>query len=231
MAKIFDNDFQEAKENGGIGEEQVSTVVKPKSKRRIAAGIVAKVAILTAIAWILYYFVKFPLAFAFPSFLDMQISDLPALLGGFSMGPLWGCLIVVLKCLLKMPFSGTGCVGELADILIGVAFVLPASIIYKRCKTKKSALLGLVIGMICAVIVAMLANRFLLVPFYIEVMFGGTIQPLVNMVSGLYNGVTEQNFYSFYLWLGILPFNLLRCIICGGITFAVYKSISKILHW
>lgn len=211
--------------------DTAAKTVRPKSKKRVAAAIIAKVAVLTAIAWILYVWAKFPLSFAFPSFLDMQISDLPALLGGFSMGPLWGCVIVIIKCLLKMPMTGTGCVGELADILIGIAFVLPASLFYKYKKTKKGALIGLLIGMLCAVIVSVLANRFLLVPFYVEVTFEGTIEPLVNMVSVLYKGVTAESFYSFYLWLGVVPFNLLRCCVCGGITFLVYKTLSKVLHW
>ena len=204
---------------------------KVKSKKHIAAATIAKVAILTAISWILYVVVKFPLPFLFPSFLDVQISDLPALLGGFSMGPLWGCVIVVLKCLLKMPMSGTGCVGEIADILIGIAFVLPASLIYQQNKTKKGALIGLLVGTGCAVVVAVLANRFLLIPFYVKVMFNGTIEPLVNMVSSLYKGVNAQNCYTYYLLLAVVPFNMLRCVVSAGITFAVYKSISKILHW
>jgi len=211
--------------------EQPTATQKVKSKKHIAAATIAKVAILTAISWILYVVVKFPLPFLFPSFLDVQISDLPALLGGFSMGPLWGCVIVVLKCLLKMPMSGTGCVGELADILIGIAFVLPASLIYQQNKTKKGALMGLLLGTACAIIVAVLANRFLLIPFYVKVMFGGTIEPLVNMVSSLYNGVNANNFYAYYLLLAVVPFNMLRCVVSAGITFAVYKSLSKILHW
>lgn len=233
MTENFEN--QEQIQQGDQADNQVltdtSVKVEPKSKKRVAATTIAKVAILTAIAWILYVVAKFPLSFLFPSFLDMQISDLPALLGGFSMGPLWGCVIVIIKCLLKMPMTGTGCVGELADILIGIAFVLPASLIYKYNKTKKGALIGLLVGMLCAVIIAVLANRFLLVPFYVEVMFEGTIEPLVNMVSVLYKGVTAESFYNFYLWLGVLPFNLLRCCVCGGITFLVYKSLSKVLHW
>ncbi|MBR5250589.1 MAG: ECF transporter S component [Clostridia bacterium] len=211
--------------------QQSTATQQQKSKKHIAAATIAKIAILTAISWILYVYVKFPIPFLFPSFLDVQISDLPALLGGFSMGPVWGCVIVVLKCLLKMPMTGTGCVGELADILIGIAFVLPASLIYQKNKTKKGALVGLLLGTGCAIVVAVLANRFLLIPFYVNVMFGGTIEPLVNMVSSLYNGVNAQNFYTYYLLLAVVPFNMLRCVVSAGITFAVYKSLSKILHW
>ena len=83
-------------------------------KGRTAALTLAKLAILSAISYILYMFVKFPLPMLFPSFLDLQISDLPALIGGFAMGPWYGCIIIVVKCLLKMPFTGTACKGSLA---------------------------------------------------------------------------------------------------------------------
>lgn len=211
-------------------EKEQSTIAQKKSVKHIAAATAAKVAILTALAWIFYMYVKVKLPFIFPEFLEMQISDLPALLGGFALGPLWGCVIVVLKCLLKMPFSGTACVGELADIFVGVAFVLPASLVYKKHKTKKGAFLGLLIGMAAAVVVSLLANRFVLVPFYVKAFFGGSFAPLLNMVSPLYPKVTESTFYLWYLGLGVLPFNIIRCALSGGLTFALYKSLSRLLH-
>ena len=119
---------------------------------------IAKIAVLTAVAYVLYMFVKFPLPMLFPAFLDIQFSDLPALIGGFAMGPWAGCLIVIIKCLLKMPFSSTACVGEIADIIMGVAFVLPAAILYKKAKSKKSAFVGVIIGAVCCVVASVLAN-------------------------------------------------------------------------
>ena len=91
---------------------------------------VAKMAIMVALSFLLYYigrFIKLPI---FPSFLDFQISELPALFAGFSMGPVSGCLVIIIKCALKLPLSGTAFVGELTDMLLGVAFVLPASLLY-----------------------------------------------------------------------------------------------------
>ena len=98
---------------------------------------IAVMAMLSALSFVLYAFVKFPLPFLFPGFLDMQFSDLPALLGGFALGPYAGGIIIVIKCLIKMPFSSTACVGELADIIIGLANVIPASIYYAKNKCKK----------------------------------------------------------------------------------------------
>lgn len=187
----------------------------------------AKVAVLSALSFILYMWVKFPLPMLFPSFLDIQFSELPALLGGFSIGPVAGCAIIVIKCLIKMPFSSTGCVGEIGDIIMGIAFVLPASIIYKRRKNKKGALVGILVGVACSVGAAMLSNWLLLIPFYCK-LYGW--DAVLGMVSTLYQGVSQQNFYTFYLFLGVAPFNILRCSIVALLTFLLYKRVSPVLH-
>jgi len=211
--------------------EKFSELKKFKNAKYTSAYI-TKLAILTAISFLLYYlgqFFKMPLLF--PSFLDFQISELPAILAGFSMGPISGCLVIVLKCLLKMPLTNTEFVGEITDIILGISFVLPASIIYKVNKTKKHALIGLIVGSILATVVAIIINRFVSVPFYVEMFFGGNFDALVGMVKVLYKEATAETFYKYYLSLGILPFNLLRYLVVTLVTFLVYKKISKILHW
>ncbi|MBO4554516.1 MAG: tRNA (adenosine(37)-N6)-threonylcarbamoyltransferase complex ATPase subunit type 1 TsaE [Clostridia bacterium] len=195
-----------------------------------SAAYLAKMAMLTAIAFLLYLYVKFNLPF-FPAFLDIQISELPALLAGFSMGPISGCLVVIFKCLLKFPLSSTAYVGEATDILLGIAFVLPASLIYKYKKDVKHALLGLIVGTLCLTGVAIIVNRFISIPFYVKLYFGGNFDAIVGMLSSLYKNINRDNFYFYYLLAGVLPFNIFRCIIVAGLTFALYKRLSKILHW
>ncbi len=187
--------------------------------------------ILTAISWVLYMYVKFPLPFFFPSFLDIQFSDMPALLGGFAWGPGVGCAIVILRGLLKMPFSGTACVGEIADIIIGLALVLPSSIIYKKVKSKGGAIIGLFAGSFVGIMVSAAVNRYMLIPLYIQLWFGGSWEPLLGMVRGLYPDVTKDTFYHYYILFATIPFNALRCLICGLVTYFVYKPLSKALHW
>lgn len=230
-AKIVSADVDEGVLETGKTETNDTGIRPARSKGRSAALTLAKLAILSAISYILYMFVKFPLPMLFPSFLDMQISDLPALIGGFAMGPWYGCIIIVVKCVLKMPFTGTACVGELGDIIMGIAFVLPASYIYKYHKTKKGALLSLAVGVLSSTAAAMLVNRFVLIPFYLQAMFGGSWEPLLGMVSSIYPDATAANFYDFYIFLGVLPFNLLRCLICAVITFFTYKGTSRLLHY
>ncbi|MCM1306283.1 MAG: tRNA (adenosine(37)-N6)-threonylcarbamoyltransferase complex ATPase subunit type 1 TsaE [Bacteroides sp.] len=208
---------------------------KDKLKRfaspKFSAAYVAKIAVLTAISFILYAFVKFSLPFMFPSFLDMQISELPALLAGFSMGPVSGCLVVILKCLFKMAMTGTAYVGEATDILMGVALVAPASIIYSIKKDKKHAFIGLLVGTAAFVIAGIAVNRFISIPFYVEFFFKGDFEILLNVVRPIYKNVTQSNFYAYYLLLGALPFNLIRCIIMSALAFVLYKRLSILLHW
>ena len=196
--------------------------------RHFNAGNIAIMAILTAISFVLYMFVKFPLPFMFPSFLDMQISDLPALLGGFALGPVEGCLIIIIKCCIKMPFTSTACIGELGDIAIGIANVLPASLIYRFLKNRKGAILGLLAGMLTAVAVALLMNWLVLIPFYAK-QFG--MNAIVGMMQSLYPDITADTVYNYYLPLAVIPFNILRCLVCGLVTYFTYKPLSKILHW
>lgn len=122
----------------------------------------------------------------------------------------------------------TGFVGEITDIMLGISFVLPASIIYQLHKDKKHALIGLAAGSGILIALSLLVNRFISIPFYAN-LYG--FDAVVGMVSSLYKNVTKDNFYTYYLLVGVLPFNVLRCIIVSGLTFVLYKRLSKILHW
>lgn len=200
-------------------------------KRKVTTAYIAKLAMLTAIAFLLYMYVKFKLPFMFPSFLEMQFSELPAMLAGFSMGPVAGALVIIFKCLLKFPFSGTAFVGEIMDLILGLLYVVPASIVYQIKKNRKWALIGLIIGTVSATVMGMLLNRFLAVPFYVKMFFGNNFDAIVGMCSSLYPGLTRENFYNFYIFVAVLPFNLSRLGVVSLITFLVYKRLSKILHW
>ena len=127
---------------------------------------ITKIAILASIS-VLLMFIKVPLPFA-PTFMEMDIAELPALIGGFAMGPLAGFLIVCIKLLLNIIINGTKTfyVGELSNLIVSSAFVLTTAFIYKHNKSKKSALLGLVIGSITMSLVATLSNYFVIFPLY-----------------------------------------------------------------
>ena len=70
-------------------------------------------------------------------------------------------------------------------------------------------------------------SRLISIPFYVEAMFKGNWDVLLNMVSGLYKGVTKETFYKWYLGVGILPFNLLRCFIVSAVTYFLYPRLKR----
>lgn len=187
---------------------------------------IVKIAMYSALAFVLYN-IKFPLPGMFPSFLDIQISELPALIAGFSMGPISGCLVIIIKGLFKSAITSTSFVGELTDVLLGICFVVPSSLIYNSRKNKKTALLGLVVGSLLLTVMAIIVNRFISVPLLIKVSEGGW-EPLLNMASSLYNrDITKETFYKWYLGVGILPFNLLRCFIVSAVTYFLYPRLKR----
>lgn len=188
---------------------------------------IAKIAIFSAMSYVLYI-LNVPLAFLFPSFLKLNISDVPALIGGFSLGPIAGALIVLIKILIKLPFSDTMYVGELSDMLNGMAFVLTASLFYKCHKTKKGALLSLTLGSIASTLTALVCNLLIMIPLYLKVM-GFTLEQIASLCPPSF-GVTSDNFYVYYALGAVLPFNLLRGLIASVITFLLYKSLSGLIN-
>ena len=180
---------------------------------------IAKVAILSAIAFVIMLF-EIPLAFIAPSFYEMDFSDFIALIGSFSLGPAAGVLIELLKNLLNILFTGssTAYVGELANFVTGCAFILPAALIYKFRKTRKYAVIGLILSTLSLAIVGGLINYFVMVPMYAELYI--PMETIIGMASAIVPAVDS-------LWkmilLCVVPFNLIKGVLCGVITFLLYK--------
>lgn len=218
--------------NGAVEEDVRAETKQPAnmSKRKQYTRKIAVTGVFTALSYGLYLLGKFcKLPFMFPSFFDLQFSELPALIAGFVLGPVWGAAVIVLKCLLKMPLTSTALVGEATDIILGLALVVPSSLIYRKKRDLKGATIGVVVGSLCLTGVAVLVNRYISVPFYIRYYFGGNEMALVGMLRPLFPNITWANFYTYYLCLSVIPFNLLRCVLICILTFAVYKRLSRLI--
>jgi len=165
-----------------------------------------KISLLSALSVILMY-IDFPVIPIFP-WLRIDLSDVPALLGAFGFGPLAGVLIELIKNMLIVLVKGTqtGLVGEIANFLIGVALILPASFVYSRNKSKKGAISGMVLGAVCMEVVAIIANVYFLLPAY-----GMQMSPAESMK---------------YVTMGLLPFNGIKSILVSVITYILYKRVS-----
>ena len=201
------------------------------AKNYFSATRIAMIALFSALAGVLYI-LNFSIPFAFPGFLEFRFSDVPVLIGTFALGPVAGCIIVVFMVLIKLVIVSTSTyfVGDLADILVGFALVIPVGLIYNKNRTFKGALLGLGVGSLVSTALAVLLNRILLVPAYVALMFGGSWEPILGMMTPLFPNCTRENFYSLYLWVSVLPFNLLRCLVASLLTLLVYKRISRAIN-
>lgn len=194
---------------------------------------IVKVGLFGALSTVLYVVpgLQFPLPFIFPSFLDIQFSNLPAILCGFLTGPVGGTLVVLIRCLIKCIVRGSGTVfvGELADVTIGISVVLVTSLIYRRNHTKKGGKIALAAGCGTWVVVATLMNWLVLVPTYIELFFGGNLEVFVSACSVI-PFINQSNYMGMYLLLAVIPFNTLLSVLTSIITYIVYKKTSVIFN-
>lgn len=188
---------------------------------------IVRVAIFGAISAILYVvpILKFPVPI-FPSFLEFHFDEIPVFIAGFAYGPLSALAIIAIKTIIKLPFSSTMMVGELSDLLFSIAFVLPATIIYKKIHSIKGAIIGLLVGMVFQITIAILGNIYTMVPFYMY-MFGLDTESLLFALR-LANPKINNVGWSYGL-LAVLPFNLIKDTIVIIVTFLVYKSTHKYL--
>lgn len=189
------------------------------------------IGIFSALSILLYYFAKFNLPF-FPPWLDIQFSDVPALLVSFMFGPISGSLVIIVRFICKLPGTSTLGVGELADLLIGVSLCLTSGVIYKKNRKFKGAIIAMTLGMLMATVVAMVANWLILIPAY-KGLAGFSQGMLTSMVDGIISGgkgvVTDANFMIYYIFTGVLPFNLFRYVLVFIISLIIYKRIHKLI--
>ncbi|MBD7915618.1 ECF transporter S component [Clostridium sp. Sa3CUN1] len=167
-----------------------------------------KIALLSAIAVVLMYF-DFVIPFIPFAWLKIDLSDVPALMGAFAFGPIAGVVIELLKNLLILVVKGseTMLVGQLANFIVGCALVVPAAWVYHTNKSKKTAILGMILGTICIEIVGILANIYILLPA-----FGMGNMPKDELIK--------------YVTIGLLPLNGLKAILVSVITYILYKRVS-----
>jgi len=183
-------------------------------------------AMLAAIASILI-FLAFPVGFA-PSFLKLDFSEVPVLIGTFAYGPIAGVAIELVKAFVNLILndSGTGGVGELAMFLIGSSFALTAGFIYKFKKTLSGAILAMAAGTIVMVLAGCLLNVYVLLPAY-GAAFHLQMNDFIDMGKAVNNHI---NTLFRLVLLAIAPFNLLKGVVVSVITGFLYKRISPVMH-
>ncbi len=187
----------------------------------------AMIGMFAAIASILML-AEFPVLWA-PGFYKLDASELPILIGAFAFGPVAGVLMEFIKILLNLLFDGTSTafIGELANFAVGCSFILPASVVYRFGKTKKSAIWACVIGTIVITIFGTAFNAIYLIPAY-EKALGLSIETIIGAGVAVNPLVQEGNIWSFVVAC-VAPLNLVKGVSVSVITLLVYKPLSPII--
>ena len=192
-----------------------------KNNNRSKIRFLAVTGILSAVSAILMM-LSFSVPFM-PSFIKMDFSELPALIAAYSMGPLSGVLVCLIKNLINLPMTTTGCVGELSNFLLGVCLVLPAGLLYRYRKNRKFALLGALVGSLTMALVSLPINYFVTYPIYTKFL---PLDKIIAMYQAIFSGV--DGLFSCLLVFNV-PYTFFKGVIDTLLTFLLYKRISPLL--
>ncbi|EKU49811.1 ECF transporter S component [Staphylococcus massiliensis] len=169
------------------------------------------IGMLSAIAFVLM-FIKFPLPFL-PPYLTIDFSDVPALIATFTFGPLAGILVEFIKNVLNFLINMGDPVGPVANFLAGSTLILVAYLIYKKKRSMKSLVSGLIVGTVMMTLVLSILNYFVLLPLY------GYIMNLGDVVKNL----------KVIIAAGIIPFNLIKGILVSLVFLLLFKRLKPFL--
>ena len=184
---------------------------KQSTKIRTVTG----TAMLTAVAVGLQYIeISIPIM---PSFIKLDFSDLPELIGAFAYGPIAGVLIALLKNLIHMAVSQSG--------FVGASFSLVAGLIYKHKKTKGEAMIASVAASLVMALISVPFNYFVIYPLYYNVL--GFPQAAVLQMYQIILPKTKSILQALLIFN--LPFTFVKGLIVSIITMVIYKPLSSIL--
>lgn len=172
-------------------------------------------ALMTALGIILSYFPEIPLAF-FAPWLKLDFSFTPLLLLGLSCGPVMLAVSLLITNAVHILGGTTGMVGELANLIVGLAFLMPPTLMYQASRTRRSALTGMGIGTLLMIAAGIISNRFILLPTF----FGPNFEEVMQGMGMSLNG---------YLFAAIAPFNLIKALLNSAVAYMLYKRLSAIL--
>ncbi|MEE1393591.1 MAG: ECF transporter S component [Negativibacillus sp.] len=180
------------------------------------------VGVFAAISTILMCF-ELPLPLM-PPFLKVDLSGVPILIMGFLYGPLPAIYVTIIKDLIHMLSTQTGCVGELADMIVLSSFAVVSSLLYRRNPSRKGVLISVLAGAATITVVGSLANKFMLIPFYSKVMPLEAIIDACHAVNPMINSINA------YVIFGAAPFNLVKGLILSFLTLLLYQKLAGFIQ-
>lgn len=204
-----------------------TTTANPAAHKSSTTRNITVAAMLSAVAFVLM-FIEFPVPMLIPSFIKMDISDLPALLGTFALGPVYGIVIELLKNLLHLLIKGTSSagVGELSNFTLGAVFAFTAGMIYKFNKSRSGAIIASVVGALVMAVVSIPMNFFVVYPAYV-VCYGMPMEAIIGMYQAI---LPSADSLIKCLVIFNFPFTFCKGILDALLCYFIYKPLSPILH-
>ena len=202
--------------------KQTKKIENPAEKRVNHTRRMVMTAILSALSSVLMFFsFNVPLM---PSFIKMDLSELPALIAAFSMGPVYGAVVCLVKNLVNVFATTTGGVGELSNFMLGVFFVVPAGIIYKLRPKFSGAVIGSIVGAAMMAILSVFSNYYVVYPIY-------TAFLPMDAIIGMYQAINPsvKNLWDCLIVFN-MPFTFIKGMVSAVITMAVYKKITPLIN-
>lgn len=196
----------------------------PRNSTRKLTINIACAGVMTALAVVLMY-LEVALPFM-PPFLKFDFSEIPVLVGSFSLGPVYGVIIEFLKNLIHLPATGTSGIGEICNFITGSIFVFSAGWFYLKNRTRKGAIISMLASTGILALFAIPFNYFVTLPLYSHFL-GFSTEAVVGMTTPLNSLVTSK--FTLVMW-GFFPFNLFKGVVVSFITFWIYKPVSKLIH-
>ncbi len=200
--------------------QAVPATARPKSRtemRRLTMS-----AMMGAVAFALMY-INFSVPIISP-YAEFDLSALPELLAGFILGPLGAVLTITVKIALILVFKGTSSMytGEVQNFLLSIAYILPAVFFYRRHRTKHGAAIGLVIGSLVSIIVAIFTNIYLIFPAYIY-LYGMNWEGIIETCGALNPWIKDIPTFAAF---SVVPFNIISRSLTSVLAFITYKKLS-----
>lgn len=191
------------------------------SDRKLSVRKLTMTAMLGAVATVLM-FVSFNVPLM-PSFIKLDLSELPALIASFALGPVYGVVVCLIKNLINLMFSTTGGVGELSNFILGAVFVFTAGLFYRFMGGRRGALIGSLCGAAAMAIISVFSNYYVVYPVYTAFM------PM-ETILGMYQAINPNvdSLWDALIWFN-MPFTFIKGMLSVVITFLIYKKISPLL--
>ena len=189
-----------------------------KDKKLFTTVNMVKIGILGALAIVLMRTLEIPLPI-FPAFLKIDFGDVPAVIATLVIHPLAGVVVVMLKNLLALFNSTTGGVGEIANVLVGIAYILPIAFMTRKKANIKNIMIGSAVSILLMMGAGMLTNALITMPLYGE-------EACIGMGAAINPNIVDK--WTFLLYV-IAPFNFVKGILVSVVSVIFVKAIQPAL--